>query len=233
MAQIFPRRANTIVWLSAAGLFVSIGMLFWLIWFLTLSNWARQVGPTFGPIPQPVPFSHALHVGNVKIDCRYCHSRIDQSSYANIPATETCMTCHSVIRTDSAKLAPVRQSWATGVPIQWNKVHDLPQFVYFNHQSHIAKGVGCTTCHGPIGTMGYNEDPSKGPVGGVYKVQPLYMSWCLGCHRHPEQYVRPKDQVFNPNYVPPANQAQLGAQLVDQYRIRGANQLTNCAICHR
>jgi hypothetical protein len=202
------------------------------LWFFTLSDWAREVGPS-AAVPQPVPFSHAFHVGGLKMDCRYCHSRVEVSGYANVPSTQTCMTCHSVVRTDSAKLEPVRQSWATGVPIQWNQVNKVPDFVYFNHSSHIAKGVGCSTCHGTVAEMAYNEDPSKGTVGGVYKAHALFMSWCLQCHRAPEEFVRPKDQIYNTTYVPPANQIELGRKLVDEYHIRGANQLTNCAICHR
>lgn len=233
MAQVFPRQANLLARLSVLGILLLIGLSIWGIWLFNLSNWSRRVGPTDGPIPQPVEYSHAFHVGGLKMDCRYCHSKIEVSGYANVPATQTCMTCHSVIRTDSVKLQPVRDSWKNNTPIQWNKVHDLPGFVYFNHSSHIAKGVGCTTCHGPIGAMAYNADPSKGAVGGVYKQHPLFMSWCLECHRNPEKYVRPEDQVFNPDYQVPTNQLAIGAQLVDQYKIRGANQLTNCAICHR
>lgn len=222
MAQVFPRQANFLARLSVLGILLLIGLLAWALWFFNLSNWSRRVGPQFGAIPQPVEYSHAFHVGGLKMDCRYCHNRVEVSGYANVPTTETCMSCHSVIRTDSAKLQPVRDSWANNTPIQWVKVHDLPDFVYFNHSSHIAKGVGCTTCHGQVGAM---------PV--VYKEQALFMSWCLECHRAPEKYVRPQDQVYNPDYVIPANQADIGPQLVQEYGIRGANQLTNCAICHR
>lgn len=222
MAQIFPRQANVLSRLSVVVILLLIGIVAWALWFFNLSNWARSVGPTWGQIEQPVPYSHAFHVGGLQIDCRFCHNHVEESGYANVPSTQTCMSCHSVIRTDSPNLQPVRESWATGAPIAWNKVHDLPGFVYFNHSSHIAKGVGCSTCHGQVSAM---------PV--VYKTQALYMSWCLECHRAPEEHVRPRDQIFNANYVPPPNQAELGAQLVREYGIRGANQLTNCWICHR
>lgn len=200
------------------------------LYYFTQSSSARLVGPSHA-IEQPVPFSHQLHLG-LQLNCQYCHNQVEQSAYSNIPSTETCMSCHSVIKTDSPKLAPVRNSFTENTPIEWNKVHDLPQFVHFNHSIHVAKGVGCSTCHGDLSQMGYNEDPAAGTVGGVYKVNALYMGWCLGCHRNPEQFVRPKDQIYNTKWEPPANQEEIGRQLVEEYRIRGPEQLTNCAICH-
>ncbi|MCU0495521.1 MAG: cytochrome c family protein [Chloroflexaceae bacterium] len=182
------------------------------------SNYWREVH--IG-IPQPVPFSHQLHSGQLGMDCRYCHTSVQQSTFANIPATETCMTCHSQVAQNSVSLAPVRESWATGNPVEWNKVNKVPDFVYFNHASHVNKGVGCYTCHGRIDQMAV-----------VWKEHPFYMGWCLDCHRQPEKYLRPRDQVFNMEYVPPANQLQLGAQLVVEYNVNKA-QLANCAVCHR
>jgi NAD-dependent SIR2 family protein deacetylase len=169
-----------------------------------------------------VPFSHQLHNSSLGIDCRYCHVSVNQSSFANIPATETCMTCHSQIATNSPRLALVRESYATGQPIEWVKVHKVPDFVYFNHAIHVTKGVGCSNCHGQVNEM---------PV--VWQTQAFYMGWCLDCHRNPEQYVRPRDQVYNMDYVAPANQLELGAQLVREYGIMPAAQLTNCWVCHR
>lgn len=220
-AQVFPRRANTLVWVSLLVLVLLVVMAFATLYYVNQSGWARGVG--YAP-PQPVPYSHQFHVGGLKMDCRFCHNYVEVSGYANVPATETCMGCHSVIRTDSAKLAPVRDSWKNNTPIKWNMVHDLPAFVYFNHSSHIAKGVGCSSCHGAVANMAET---------GVYKVHALYMGWCLDCHRNPEKYVRPKDQIYNTLWEPPADQLEQGKKLVQEYHIRGAYQLTNCAICHR
>jgi len=169
---------------------------------------------------QPVPFSHALHIG-LKIDCRYCHSSVEASAYASIPPTQTCMTCHSVIRTDSAALAPVRDSWQTGNPIAWNKVHDLGDFVYFNHSIHVAKGVGCSTCHGQVSQM--NQ---------IQQAQPLTMGWCLSCHRQPEQYLRPQSEIFNTDWQAPPDQLAQGQALIQQNHIE-VSKLQNCTICHR
>jgi len=167
-----------------------------------------------------VPFSHALHV-SLKIDCQYCHSSVTTSASAGIPPTQTCMTCHSQVRIDSPVLAPVRDSYATGKPIQWNRVHDLGDFVYFNHSIHVAKGVGCSTCHGQVSQM--NQ---------ITQVAPLTMGWCIDCHRAPEQYLRPQAEIFNTDWVPPADQLAQGQQLVQANHIE-VSKLTNCTICHR
>jgi len=172
-------------------------------------------------VDQPVPFSHKHHVKELGIDCRYCHNTVENSAVASVPPTHTCMSCHSQVWTNSPLLEPIRQSYLNGTPVQWNKVYDLPDFVYFNHSIHVQKGIGCTTCHGPIHEMNI-----------TYKAQPLSMSWCLDCHRQPEKYIRPREEVFNVNYQPPANQMELGAKLVKQYNIQ-KGQLTNCSICHR
>jgi hypothetical protein len=219
MGQIFPRNANLLVWLSMfGGLLLAVELLLILSVYFR-SNYFRQINVA---IEQPVPFSHQLHNSSLGIDCRYCHVSVNQSSFANIPATETCMTCHSQIATNSPRLALVRESYATGQPIEWVKVHKVPDFVYFNHAIHVTKGVGCSNCHGQVNEM---------PV--VWQTQAFYMGWCLNCHRNPEQYVRPRDQVYNMDYVAPANQLELGAQLVREYGIMPAAQLTNCWVCHR
>lgn len=223
MAQIFPRNANTI---AKSSLVVAVVLLPVLIitavWFFVWSDWSRHVGAQYAP-GQPVPYSHQLHL-TYKMQCLYCHNRIEESPYANIPATETCMSCHSVVKTDSANLKPVRDSWETNTPIQWNKVHDLPDFVYFNHSIHVAKGVGCSTCHGDVSQMG---------ATGAWKVQGLFMGWCLNCHRNPEQFIRPQDQIYNTKWEAPENQIEVGLELKKLYGIRTASELTNCAICHR
>jgi hypothetical protein len=217
MSQIFPRRANTWARLSVYGVF-GVGALF----VLAMVVYSRSPYPSFvqkSPA-QPVPFSHALHIG-LKIDCRYCHSSVEASASASIPPTQTCMTCHSVIRTDSAALAPVRDSWQTGNPIAWNKVHDLGDFVYFNHSIHVAKGVGCSTCHGQVSQM--NQ---------IQQVQPLTMGWCLSCHREPEQYLRPQSEIFNTDWQAPPDQLAQGQALIQQNHIE-VSKLQNCSICHR
>ena len=142
---------------------------------------------------QPVPFSHKHHVGDDGIDCRYCHTSVETSSFAGLPPTETCMSCHSQIWANAELLEPVRASFRTGKSIAWTRVHDLPDFVYFNHSIHVNKGIGCSTCHGRVDQM---------PL--TYKVNTLYMQWCVECHRNPAQYVRPRDQVFNIAYQYPA-----------------------------
>jgi hypothetical protein len=163
-----------------------------------------------------------MHVSVVGLDCRYCHDSVDRSAFANLPPTETCMSCHSQVRTDSALLAPVRESWETGQPVAWNRVNNLADHVYFNHQIHVKKGVGCETCHGRVDTM-----------TTAVKANTFFMAWCLDCHRNPERFVRPLDQVYVMGYQPAEDQATLGARLVEEYHIRPANELMDCSICHR
>ncbi len=183
------------------------------------------------PVPQPVPFSHKLHAGELGLDCRYCHAAVEQAAYAGIPPTETCMTCHSQIKTDSPLLEPVRQSWETGEPIRWNRVVQVPDFVYFNHSIHVQKGVGCATCHGPVQEMDVvYVDPE--PVRMDPAAQPFQMLFCLNCHRAPERFIRPREEVFNMSYQFPENQLELGARLVEAHGIRKEG-LTNCSVCHR
>ncbi|MFQ3661177.1 MAG: cytochrome c3 family protein [Chloroflexaceae bacterium] len=219
MGQIFPRNANRLAWLSVFAGLLLIAELVLILAVYFRSNYFRQINVA---IEQPVAFSHQLHNGVLGIDCRYCHVSVNQSYFANIPATETCMTCHSQIKTYSPKIAPVIESYATGKPIEWNKVHRVPDFVYFNHAIHVNKGVGCSTCHGQVNEM---------PV--IWQQQAMFMGWCLNCHRNPEQYLRPRDEVYNMEYVAPANQVALGRQLVAEYGIMPPDQLTNCWVCHR
>jgi hypothetical protein len=168
-----------------------------------------------------VPFSHKHHVGDVGLDCRYCHTSVEKSAFAGMPPTHTCMTCHSQLFTGSPMLAPVVKSFQSGDPLPWNRVHDLPDFVYFNHSIHIAKGVGCATCHGPIDRM---------PL--VWRTASLEMQWCLECHRAPEQHVRPLDKVFDLNWQPAGSQVALGKRLVGAYHIHTVT-LADCSTCHR
>jgi hypothetical protein len=168
---------------------------------------------------QPVQFSHSHHVGSMGIDCRYCHTTVETSSFANIPPTKTCMNCHSQIWTNSPELEMVRASYRTDESIPWVRVHDLPDYVYFNHSIHIKKGVGCETCHGRIDQM---------PL--TYQKSSLEMRWCLDCHRNPEKYVRPRSEVFTMGYKYPPNQEEVGLQLIKDYQIQ---RLETCYTCHR
>jgi hypothetical protein len=216
MAQIFPRSMNFIARLSIAGGILAVGALGAALYGIEMSPWFTDVNVAQ---PQPVPFSHKHHAGELGIDCRYCHTSVEKSSFAGIPPTQTCMSCHSQIWTNAAMLEPVRASYRDDKSIAWTRVNALPGFVYFDHSIHVSKGIGCTTCHGPIAEM---------PL--TWRANTLYMSWCLDCHRQPEKYVRPKSEVFNPNYLPPADQMELGRKLVKEYKIQ---KLQNCSTCHR
>ena len=183
--------------------------------------------------PQPVPFSHALHAGQMKIDCRYCHTHVFDSSHSNIPATATCGNCHNgskdangtnlttAVHTDSLKLAPVRESLATGKPVEWNRVHDLPDYAFFNHSAHVNRGVSCVECHGRVDKM-----------DTVQRVSPMNMGWCLDCHRHPDSHLRPVEFVTKLDWAPPQGQSreEAGKQVKEQLGIRS---LTDCSTCHR
>jgi Cytochrome c7 and related cytochrome c len=216
MSQIFHRSTNTLSKFSIFGaVFLAAGAL-WLTVTITRTTYVTVAGVAR---EQPVPFSHQHHVGGMGIDCRYCHTSVEVSAYAGIPPTKTCINCHSQIWADSPTLEPVRESFRTGRSIRWTRVNDLPEFVYFNHSAHVNQGVGCTTCHGPIGRM---------PL--TYQQASLLMEWCVGCHRAPERYLRPKDQVFNASYQPPPDQLALGRRLVKEYKI---HTRTSCSTCHR
>jgi len=216
MSQVFHHSTNTLSRVSIFGGVFIIGFLVWAWAELNASTYATRAKV---PVDQPVPFSHEHHVGGLGIDCRYCHTSVENSSFAGIPPTKTCMNCHSQIWVNAPMLEPVRQSFRTNQSLHWIRVHDLPDYVYFNHSIHVAKGVGCTTCHGQIDKMPLTWQESS-----------LQMSWCLDCHRHPEQYVRPKSEVFSVEYQPPSNQAEIGRNLVKEYHIQS---LTSCSTCHR
>jgi hypothetical protein len=216
MPQIFHRSVNTISKVTIFGAVFAVAALIGLGEMVNRSSWITQAGV---PREQPIQFSHERHVAGNGIDCRYCHTSVEESSFAGIPPTKTCMNCHAQIFSNSPYLEPVRDSFRTGRSIQWIRVHDLPDFVYFNHSIHVKKGVGCTTCHGPVDRM---------PL--MYQVQSLQMEWCVGCHLEPERYVRPREQVFRADYTTPSNQLELGRRLVAEYQIR---RLTSCDTCHR
>ncbi len=214
--QIFHPSTNTISRVTIFGaVFFLVGLL-WVLYAINDSHYVTAVGEAQ---PQPVPFSHKHHVSGIGIDCRYCHTSVENAAFAGIPPTETCMSCHSQIWASSEMLEPVRASLRDNQPIQWVRVHDLPSFVYFNHSIHIHKGMGCATCHGRVDQM---------PL--MWKAETLTMSWCLDCHRAPEKYVRPREAIFDMTWEPPDDQLAQGRQLVEEYNIRS---LTDCSVCHR
>ncbi len=168
---------------------------------------------------QPVPYSHALHAGRLGIDCRYCHTTVEVAAHAAVPPTQVCMNCHAKVRADSPKLLPVRESYATGMPIPWVRVHDLPDYVYFNHSAHVRRGVGCVECHGRVDTMEV-----------VTQVHRLSMGWCLDCHRDPDRHLRPPEAVTKMDWVAPEDPAVYGRRLREANHI---NPSTDCWTCHR
>ena len=230
--QIFHRSTNTISRATIFGAIFVIAMLFWAAAEVQRSPYVTYAGVAR---PQPAPFSHQHHVGGLGIDCRYCHTSVEVSSFAGIPPTRTCMNCHAQIWTGAPMLEPVRESFSSGKSLIWNRVNDLPDFVYFNHSIHINKGVGCNTCHGPVDRM---------PL--MYNYASLQMEWCLNCHRAPEKNLRPRDQVFNMRYEEPSSakpimvdgktytdQISLGRDLVAKYKLRTVADITSCSTCHR
>jgi hypothetical protein len=216
MAQIFHRSTNTIARVSIYGAVILIALLGYAVDVVNKTSYVTEV---HNARPQPVPFSHKHHVGELGLDCRYCHTSVEVSSSAGMPPTQTCMTCHSQIWTGAAILEPVRASYRDSTPISWTRVNAVPDFVYFNHSIHIAKGVGCTTCHGPVAEMNI-----------TWRAETLYMRWCLQCHNAPEKYLRPRSEVFNAFYQPPKDQEDLGQKLMQEYHVQ---KLTNCTTCHR
>ena len=217
MPQIFSRSANAFVRTSLVGTVIILALGLWMLMVVIPRSSYITRADEF--IEQPVQFSHLHHVADVGIDCRYCHTSVETSAFAGIPPTKTCMSCHVQIWSEAPYLEPVRASFRNDLPLTWTRVHDLPDFVYFNHSIHIKKGVGCETCHGRVDQM---------PL--VEQVNTLQMEWCLECHRNPEDFVRPRDEVFTMGYEPPVSQAVLGMQLVQEYGIRGN---TSCSTCHR
>ncbi len=230
--QIFHRSANVI---SRASIYAGIFTLAFGLW--ACIQWQRSPYVTYAGVvrPQPVPFSHQHHVGGLGIDCRYCHTSVETSGFAGIPPTKTCMNCHSEIWTSAPLLEPVRESLRSGRSLEWNRVNDLPDFVYFDHSIHINKGVGCNTCHGPVDRM---------PL--MFNYASLQMEWCIQCHRGPEKNLRPRDQVFNMRYQQPTSdlpvvvdgksfseQMDLGKYLAQKYHLRSVLDITSCNTCHR
>jgi hypothetical protein len=218
MAQIFHPSTNTI---SRVSLFSGLFLLGFFLWVLAQYERSSYVTSADQEVEQPLQFSHKHHVWDDGIDCRYCHTSVETSAFAGIPPTETCMNCHSQLFRDSPYLQPVRESYTSDRPLQWVRVHQLPDFVYFDHSIHVSKGVGCATCHGRVDLM-----------PAIRQVASLQMEWCLECHRQPELYLRPRDQIFDMDWRPPPDQLHQGRLLMAEYKIRTAAELTSCSTCH-
>ena len=219
MSQVFPKSANP--WSKASLIFLIflVVLVGWTILTLQRSDFVTTANEY---IEQPVQFSHQHHAGGIGIECRYCHTSVEVSPSAGIPPTKTCINCHSQIWNTAPYLEPVRASYRDNTPLNWIRVHDLPDFVYFNHSIHIRKCVGCETCHGRVDRM---------PL--IRQVQSLQMEWCLDCHRDPSRFVRPLDAITTMGYQPATAQSELGPRLVRDYKIAGVEELTSCSICHR
>ena len=215
MAQIFPKWTNA---LPAALLFVVLlggGAVTGFFWYFGSPEYT-DVG--YQPV-QPVDYSHKLHAGDLGMDCRYCHTGVETGPIAGVPPTQTCMNCHTLIKTDSKKLERIRDSWVTGKPVEWVRVNKIPDYAYFDHSPHITAGVGCESCHGDVRSM-----------EKITQVKPLSMGWCLDCHRNPAPNLRPASEITTMNYIPPANQATFAAQQIKDKKIKPP---TTCSGCHR
>jgi formate-dependent nitrite reductase cytochrome c552 subunit len=217
MSKLFPKSANKlplqiVIYLCVLGAIATAGASYYMTPKYT------RVG--YAPV-QPVPYSHALHVGQLGMDCRYCHSNVDKSGFANLPTAQTCMNCHSIVKKDSPLLAPVRQSYESGEPVPWVQIHELPDFAYFNHAVHVNRGVSCVECHGQVNQMDV-----------VTHLQPLSMSFCLNCHRNPQQFVRAPADVYNLDSAPIAAQrgAAAAQAFVHDWKIKPPQ---SCTGCHR
>ncbi|MEQ1645793.1 MAG: cytochrome c3 family protein [Pyrinomonadaceae bacterium] len=219
MAQFFNKSANNIARISmiAVAVLAATGGLA----FTQLSRSSYLTG-RYVEKQQPVQFSHKHHVGDDGIDCRYCHQTVETTASAGMPSTQTCMNCHSQIWTDSPYLEPVKKSFRENTPIQWERVHDLPEYTYFNHSIHVAKGVGCSTCHGQIDNM-----------PAVFQENTLQMEWCLACHREPEKFIRPKSEIYNMQWKDGDLEKPERDKLKIDHKIRSKEMLTSCSTCHR
>lgn len=213
MAQIFPKWTNQAPRRILFGSIILLNAVVFAVWYF-FSPEFTDVG--YSP-EQPVPYSHKIHIGKLGMDCMYCHNQVTESRHANIPATQTCMNCHNQILTDSENLELVRESWETGESIEWTRVHMLPDYAYFNHAAHVNVGVGCESCHGRIDRMEV-----------VHQAEPLSMSWCMDCHRNPEEHLRPVSEVTTMGYSV-ENQLDVGRELVAKHNIHAP---TYCQGCH-
>ncbi len=219
MPQAFRRWTNVGSKGSLFGTTLALAGALWAAVVYTSSSYGTNAGVA---MEQPIPFSHQHHAGILEIDCRYCHTSVEHAPFAGMPATRTCMNCHSQMWVGSQTLAPVRDSLKANRSITWTRVYNVPGFVYFDHSIHVQKGIGCSTCHGPVDKMPF-----------TYQEPTLLMKWCIDCHREPENRIRPRDRVFDMSYEPPGDQLALGRRLVADYEIRSPRELTSCSVCHR
>ena len=219
MAQLFHRGANNLAKISILAAIVLGGTAFYVYTQVARSSYLTG---RYVERPQPVQFSHKHHVGDDGIDCRYCHTSVETAPSAGIPPTQTCMNCHNQIWSDSPYLEPVRASFRENKPIEWERVHDLPEYAYFNHSIHVSKGVGCASCHGDVSSM-----------PAIYQENTLQMEWCLQCHRNPENFIRPKSEIYSMQWQDGDLDADERANLKKEYKIRSREMLTSCSICHR
>ncbi len=217
MSQIFPKWANFVPVAVIVGLIGSGSFAVGFIWYFGSPNF---LDAGYRP-KQPVPFSHRLHAGELGMDCRYCHASVERSQEANIPPTQTCMNCHSMVLPESEKLQPIRESFKTGAPVKWVRVHKIAEYAYFDHSVHLRAGVGCASCHGKINEMEVVE-----------QINSLGMGWCLDCHRNPSQHLRDlsNNSVTDMDWAPPANQSEIAARLINEKKL---NPPEDCSACHR
>jgi len=217
LTPVFTRRADQIMAAALVGLILTALSVVGFTYYYAMPSYTR-VG--YAPT-QPVAFSHKIHAGQLGMDCRYCHTHVEESPHSNVPTSQVCQSCHTQIKANSPLLAEVRQSWATGEAIEWERIHKVPEYVYFNHSIHVKRGVSCVSCHGKINEMTV-----------VYHDQPLSMGWCLECHRNPENHLRPVGEVYNLDWVPPTGETQqnIGKELAELARI---NAPQHCGGCHR
>jgi cytochrome c7-like protein len=221
MPQVFSKGSNSVARVTIIGLVVGFFGFWGVVYAVYLSPYTTVENV---PRAQPVPFSHQHHVSGLGLDCRYCHTSVEKSSFAGLPATHICMSCHSQVWTDAPMLAPVRNSLATNRPLQWNRVNQLPDFVFFNHSVHVRKGIGCSTCHGRVDQM---------PL--TWKSHSLYMRWCLDCHEAPQKQLRPQSEIYNMAWTPPPDQLEQARKLAVEYHLskERLSQLKDCSMCHR
>jgi hypothetical protein len=230
MAQVFPRAANTVAKASIVGAGLLAATALGISWLVMNTSYVTEVDVVK---PQPVPFSHEHHVRGLGIDCRYCHTSVEESAFAGMPPSYTCMSCHSQIWNQAPMLAPVRESLALDKPLVWNRINDVPDYAYFDHSIHVNKGVGCAECHGQVDRM---------PL--MWKEEPMNMGWCLECHRAPEERLRPKEEIFNLHWTYTEEmreehgpRKEFGLALAKEYEVPAGlghyTPLTNCAVCHR
>ena len=215
MAQIFGERSNRVPLLLLGAVAVGGGLATLIVWYYFSPEYT-DVG--YAP-EQPIPYSHALHVGELGLDCRYCHVGVETSAVASVPPTGVCMNCHQLVGRDLASLEPLRRSAQRGEPLRWVRIHDLPDYAYFDHSVHLGAGIGCASCHGDVASMEV-----------VRQVEPLSMAWCLECHRDPAPHLRPYDLITDTSWIPPDDQREVGARLIEERRIAPSDA---CTVCHR